>query len=211
MLSNFMNRKMANRIKLAALKKGMLSVGVPAPYSSMVAIAKYGRNFGGFSRHQLAAFVIARRALGFGEIPIPHCFPKTRKERRMWNYCAEFYGHQSQVQTRSRHEPLEWKSAGNANGGGLMTKLLTAPPADTPETGLSHRDSATWESLQGTGKSIGRAGRVHPNGHTSRGDGARGHRVNPPSFVVRASRHAAETFGAVVSILSSNQKIPSPK
>ena len=207
-LSNFMNRKMANRIKLAALKKGMFSTQTPAPYTSAVATMKYGRNFGGFSRHQLAAFVIARRALGFGEIPIPHCIPRTKKEKRMWNYCAEGYGHQSQVQTWSRREPLERKSAGNANGGGLVAKLPTAPSAATPQTGSSHRDSVEQKSGENIGNLIGRAGRVHPNGHTSRGDGARGDRVNLPSFNEMASGPAGERCSGAGTKLSTNQKIP---
>ncbi len=206
-LSNFMNRKMTNRIRLAALKMGMLSVQVSAAYTSMVATSKYGKKFGGFSRHQLAGFVVARRALGFGEVPVSHCMPRTWKERRMWNYCIESYGHQSQVQTSSCREPLEWKSVGNGNGAGLMAKLLTPPPAATSVKGLSHNHLAKGELDQFEATFNGRAGRVHPNGNTSRGDGARGHRVNPPHLDHGLSGPAAITVNAVASKLSTNQKI----
>jgi hypothetical protein len=208
-LSNFMKHKMASRIQLAALKMDMLSVLVPAAYTSLVALAKYRRGYGGFGRHQLAAFVIGRRALGFGEIPTARCMPETRKDHKMWNYCAAFYGHQSQVQTLFRREPLEWKSAGNVNGVGLMTKLLTAPPADTSEKGSSHDALAKVCELDQSNENLaGRAGRVHPNGQTSRGDGARGHRVNPPNHQDGVSGPAANVVVAAASKLSTNQKIP---
>jgi hypothetical protein len=68
---------------------------------------------------------------------------------------------------------------------GRITELLTAPPAITSsQMGLSH-SSSDKEGADASETSIGRAGRVHPNGHASRGDGARGHRVNPPdTFIV---------------------------
>lgn len=48
----------------------MNSVTVRPEYSSKVATKKYGKRFGRFNRHQLAAWIIARRALGFGEAPL---------------------------------------------------------------------------------------------------------------------------------------------
>jgi hypothetical protein len=186
-LSNFMRRKMLQRIGLSALKMGVLSVEVDPAYSSKVAVAKYGRRFGGFNRHQLAAFVTARRALAYGEAPIHDCLPKTRKERAMWNHCVRYYGHRPLIQTLLRREPLEWKSGGDANGGGaMMTKLLTAPPAITSsQTGSSH--SPLQEGAVTSEMIIRRAGRVRPNGQASRGDGARGHRVSPPDVEGRRS------------------------
>jgi hypothetical protein len=183
-LSNFMERKMLQRIRLSALKMNMLTVEVDPAYSSKVAKAKYGRRFGGFNRHQLAAFVIARRALGHGDAPVPDCLPKSRMERMMWNRSVRYYSHSPRIQTLPRHEPLERKSAADVNGRGGMTELLTAPPAIAPsKTGLSHSGEVTTTSEI----VIRRAGRVRPNGHASRGDGARGHRVSPPDFDGRRS------------------------
>ncbi len=175
-LSNFMRKKMLQTVRLHALKMSMLSVEVNPAYTSKVAVAKYGRRFGGFNRHQLAAFVIGRRALGYGEAPAPECLPNTRRGREMWNHCIRCYGYQPQIQTLLRHEPMERKSDGDGNGEGPITELLTAPPAITSARGLGHA-SQRAPIIE---VSVGRAGRVHPNGHTNRGDGARGHRVHPP-------------------------------
>lgn len=99
-----------------------------------------------------------------------------RKEKAMWDRCVRYYGHQPRVLTSPCHEPVEWKSGGDGNGGGVMTELLTAPPADTSEMGSSHAPQGALPIEA----SSGRAGRAHPNGYTSRRDGARGHRVSPP-------------------------------
>jgi hypothetical protein len=144
-LSNFMKRKMLQTIRLHALKMGMLSVEVNPAYTSKVAIIKYGKRYGGFNRHQLASFVIARRALGYGEAPVLDCLPRTKQERKMWNSCISYYyGYLPQIQTLLHHEPMEWKSGGddNGGGGGKITELLTAPPAITSsQMGLSHSPS----------------------------------------------------------------------
>jgi len=181
-LSNFMKSKMLQTIRLHALKMGMLSLEVDPVYSSKVAIIKYGKRYGGFNRHQLAAFVIARRALGYGEAPVLDCIPVTKRERKMWNHCITYYGYLPQIQTLLHRKPMEWKSDGDDNnGGGEITELLTAPPAITSsQMGLGHSDEGV-DTIETTN---GLAGRVHPNGHTSRGDGARGHRVNPPGTFV---------------------------
>ncbi len=189
-LSNLMNKKMLQTIKLHALKIGVLSVEVNPSYTSMVAIAKYGKLFGGFNRHHLAAFIIARRALGHGEAPILDYLPRTRKEARMWNHCIRYYGYQPRIQTLPSREPMEWKSGRGGNGGGVITKLLTAPPAYTSSRmGSSHAP----ERAPIIEESNGRAGRVHPNGHTNRGGGATGHRVSP-----------AQPNSCVASLLSSD-------
>ncbi|MDG7018277.1 MAG: hypothetical protein JRN73_08000 [Nitrososphaerota archaeon] len=170
-----------------------LSVDVNHAYSSRVALAKYGKLFGGFNRHQLAAFVIARRALGFGERPAFDCLPGERKERAMWNHCVRYYGYHPRIQTSPRHEPMEWKSGGDGNGGGVITELFTAPPATTSARGSSHTP-AIVAGAQVTGASIGRAGRVHPNGHTSRGDGV----SPPPSEDGVASLLSSDTEDTVI-------------
>jgi hypothetical protein len=74
--------------------------------------------YGGFNRHQLASFIIARRALGYGEAPVLDCLPKTRKNAAMWNNCIRYYGYPPQIQTLLHREPMEWKSYGDDNGGG---------------------------------------------------------------------------------------------
>ncbi len=194
-LSNFMKRKMLQTIRLHALKMGMLSVEVNPAYTSKVALAKYGKRFGGFNRHQLAGFVIARRALGYGEAPVLDCLPGTKKEAMMWNHCIQHYGYQPRIQTLFHHEPMERKSGGDGNGGGGITKLLTAPPAITSSRmGLSYSPQGVT-AIPGT---IGRAGRVHPSRHTNGGDGATGYRVGPAPFEemgVSASCDTKDTVG----------------
>jgi hypothetical protein len=148
-LSNFMKRKMLQTIRLHALKMGMLSLEVDPAYSSKVAIVKYGKRYGGFNRHQLASFIIARRALGYGEAPVLDCLPRTKQERKMWNSCISYYGYLPQIQTLLHHEPMEWKSDGDYNGGGKITELLTAPPAITSSRmGLSHPPHDERELMQ---------------------------------------------------------------
>jgi len=189
-LSNFMKGRMLQTIRLHALKIGMLSVEVDPSHTSKVAIIKYEKRYGGFNRHQLAAFVIGRRALGYGEAPLLDCLPVTKRERKMWNSCIRYYGYLPQIQTLLHREPMEWKRDGDDNGGGEITELLTAPPAITSsQMGLGHPPSyADEEGADTIETPNGRAGRAHPNGHASRGDGARGHRVNPPdTFIVRPS------------------------
>jgi hypothetical protein len=130
-LSNFMKRKMLQMVRLHALKMGMLSLEVDPAYSSKVAIVKYGKRYGGFNRHQLAAFVIARRALGYGEAPVLDCLPRTKQDRSMWNHCVSYYGRPSELPTPPRREPMERKSGGDAKGRRTDDELLTAPPAIT--------------------------------------------------------------------------------
>jgi hypothetical protein len=195
-LSNFMRRKMLQRVKLSALKLDMFSVEVDPAYSSKVAVTKYVKSFGKFNRHQLAAWVIARRALGFGEAPSLDCIPRTTKEKMMWNRSIRYYGYQPQVRTLPCREPLERKSVGDENEGGVVTKLLVAPPAVTlSRMGLSHsppnRGGNTSEIV------VRRAGRVRPNGHTSRGDGARGHRVDLPHPELNVSPPTVYSEGTV--------------
>jgi IS605 OrfB family transposase len=150
-LSNFMNRKMLQTIRLHALKLGMLSVEVSPAYTSMVAMAKYGKRYGGFNRHELAAFVIARRALGYGEAPVLDCLPRKRKEKSMWNHCAAYYGHPSELLTLPSHEPLEWKIDRDVKGGRTDDELLTAPPT-TITSAMRSSHSTLQEELPSTEK-----------------------------------------------------------
>jgi hypothetical protein len=184
-LSNFMKRKMAERIRLSALKMGMLTFEVDPAYSSRVAATKYSVQFGGLDSHELAALVIARRAQGYGEAPVPSCLPKNRRQRAMWNRCIAYYGCPPRIQTLPHHEPMERNNGGDVNGGGRTTKLLTAPPAVTFARGLSHAPAGELET-QPIETTKWRAGRVCPNPHTREGDRARGHRVSPPHSMANA-------------------------
>ncbi len=187
-LSNFMRRRMLEVIKFHALKMGILTVEVNPAYTSKIAMAKYERRFGGFNRHQLAAFVIARRALGYGEAPLLECLPRSRTQKVMWNHCVRYYGYSPAIQTLPHHEPMERKSGGDDNGGGGITELLRAPPAITSSwMGLSHSP----QGVTAIPDTNGRAGRVHPNPHTKEGDGAREYRVGSPHQLIDASPPAA--------------------
>jgi len=65
--SNFLHKKLLELIRLRALKLEWICAEVNAAYSSVAARLKYSRNFSGFNGHQLAALVLGRRALGYGE------------------------------------------------------------------------------------------------------------------------------------------------
>ncbi|MDG6899593.1 MAG: hypothetical protein JRM91_04640 [Nitrososphaerota archaeon] len=81
-LSHFMKREMLRTIELRALKTRMLSVEEDPAYSSKTALTRCGRRFGGFNRLQLAASVLARRAMGYGEAPAFDCLPGRGRKRR---------------------------------------------------------------------------------------------------------------------------------
>jgi len=66
-LANFNNRQLHNLATTKTLKRELILITVPAAYSSKVAATKYKQQFPRISVHQLAAFVLARRALGFTE------------------------------------------------------------------------------------------------------------------------------------------------
>lgn len=185
-LSNFMRTKMLRRIRLGSVRLGLPVVEVDPAYSSLVALAKYGKRFGGANRHQLAAFVIARRALGFGEAPPKGKIPASKSEHLMWKRSSDFYGHSSLTRTLPSREPLEWKNGGDVNEERVVTELPKAPPATTSHEGrLSHFHTHGEETLRDTINR--RAGRARPNGQASRGDGARGRRENPPDDGERRS------------------------
>jgi hypothetical protein len=82
---------------------------------------------------------------------------------------------------------MEWKRDGddNGGGGGEITELLTAPPTRYHLIlDVVKPHSPDKEGVDTIETTMRRAGRVHPNGHTSRGDGARGHRVSPPGTFI---------------------------
>jgi IS605 OrfB family transposase len=188
-LSNFMRKKMIETIKLHALGRNMIVLDVDPAYTSKVAVTKYGKKFGGFNRHQLAAFVIARRALRYKESPTEICLPMKKEEKRMWKYCSKNYcGYQSQPQTLLQHEPMECKSARADNGDETITELPKARPAGTSEKGLRSRVNTPADSRAGAvpviASSFRQAGSVHSNPQAREGDGATGYRVGPAPFGV---------------------------
>jgi hypothetical protein len=65
--SNFLRKKLIELIEMQALKRDWICAEVDPAYSSVAGELKYGGLFGGFNRHQLAALVLGRRALGYGE------------------------------------------------------------------------------------------------------------------------------------------------
>ena len=67
MKANFLRRKLIELIKLRTLKLEWICVEVKAGYSSVAGELKYGEQFSRFNEHQLAALVLGRRALGYGE------------------------------------------------------------------------------------------------------------------------------------------------
>lgn len=67
LIANFMHRKLLGVVAVKALRRECILVRVPAAYSSRIAAAKYKPRFPRMSVHQLAAFVLGRRALGFSE------------------------------------------------------------------------------------------------------------------------------------------------
>ena len=159
--SNFLRKKLIELIRFRALKLEWICADVNASYSSIAGELKYGRQFARFNRHQLAAFVLARRALGYGERlsadvlkQIPKC-----KQAHAKKIISSFHGH--------RHELLMpclgtdgRMLGGDVKGASAVTKWVTPHTAVTlvkPRLSL----------LLGGGC----------RGDESR---ARGHGVNPP-------------------------------
>ncbi|MBT9283086.1 MAG: hypothetical protein KM312_10690 [Hydrogenibacillus schlegelii] len=63
---NFTKKLLFTRLIVALRKRGIAVFTVPAAYTSLIGFFKYAETYG-LNAHQAAAFVIARRALGFKE------------------------------------------------------------------------------------------------------------------------------------------------
>ncbi|MDI6884386.1 MAG: hypothetical protein QMD00_04595, partial [Hadesarchaea archaeon] len=162
--SNFLRKKLVEVIKLRALKLDWICAEVKASYSSIAGELKYGPQFSRFNGHQLAAFVLARRALGYGEKLSAEELERIPKRRRAHarKIISSFQGH--------RHELLMPRpgtdgrmSGGDVKGASVMTERVTPHTAVTlakPRLSL----------LLGGGC---------PEDET----GARGHGVNPPPSI----------------------------
>ena len=138
MCSNFLRKKLIELIKLRALKLEWICAEVNASYSSIAGELKYGRQFARFNRHQLAAFVLARRALGYGEGLGAEQLEQIPKRRRMRATCviSSFYSH--------RHELLMPRAGangrmldGDAKGASAVAERVTPHTAATSLPRLS--------------------------------------------------------------------------
>lgn len=159
--SNFLRKKLLELIKLRALKLEWICAEVSTGYSSIAGKLKYDRQFARFNGHQLAAFVLARRALGYGEKLSEKQLELIPKQRRAHAYdiIQSFHGH--------RHELLMPRagtdgrmSNWDAKGASAVTKRVTPHTAATlakPRLSLLLGGGCPGDEL-----------------------GARGHRVNPP-------------------------------
>jgi len=158
--ANFLRKKLLKLIKLRTSKLGWICAEVNAAYSSIAGELKYGKRFAGFNRHQLAAFVLGRRALGYGEKLSEEQLEQIHKRKCTYarKIISSFHGH--------RHESLMPRagtdgrmSGGDVKGASAVTKRVTPHTAATSKPRLS--------LVLGGG---------------CRGDEprARGHRVNPP-------------------------------
>ena len=67
LIANFVRKRLLQTIKSRAIKEDFLIIEVQPAYTSKIARLKYARMFSRFNIHQLAGFIIARRALGYGE------------------------------------------------------------------------------------------------------------------------------------------------
>lgn len=81
---NFCKKLLFNRIIVALRKRGIAVFTVPAKFTSLIGYFKYSRDYG-LSAHQAAAFVIARRALGFIE-KVPKEVLKMLSPKEGWQH-----------------------------------------------------------------------------------------------------------------------------
>jgi hypothetical protein len=93
--SNFLHKKLSELITMQALKRDWICAEVAPEYSSIVGELKYGQLFGGFNRHQLAALVLGRRGLGYGERLSDEQLSRLPKRSRAYaeKRVESFYGH----------------------------------------------------------------------------------------------------------------------
>lgn len=131
-LANFLRKKLAELIKLRALKLEWVCAEVNPAYSSVAGELKYGGQFSRFNCHQLAALVLARRALGYGEQLTPEQLNRIPKRNRSYakRVVGSFYGHRHLL-LKPRHEPMEWKSDADAKGVRAFDERVTPHTAIT--------------------------------------------------------------------------------
>jgi len=159
--SNFLHRKLLELVKLRALKLDWICAEVNPTYSSVAARLKYSQQFSRFNSHQLAALVLGRRALGYGEHLNAKQLEQIPKRRRAYakRTISSFRGH--------RHELLMPRPGtdgrmlgGDAKGASAVGERVTPHTAATlalPRLSLLLGGGCWPDEGQ-----------------------ARGHRVNPP-------------------------------
>lgn len=182
-IANFMHKKLGQLIKMKALKKDWIICEEDSAWTSVVAKIKYKRQFPRLSIHQLAAYVLGRRALGFGENLNEEqlkTIPK-RKRRYAEAYIWSFYGH--------RHPNLKPRTPADgrmcvedAKGLEPLTKRVT------PHTRNAVRLSWFFKELATGGCRADEAR-------------ARGHRVNPPD---EANMGGCQQLSVVASASNAN-------
>jgi hypothetical protein len=151
--SNFLRKKLIQIIKLRALKLEWVCAEVNPAYSSVAGKAKYGRSFSRFNGHQLAALVLGRRALGYGEKLNTEQI-KTIKHRA---YAVKTISQSHRHLFLMPRLPADGRIGGeDAKGSGALMKRVTPHAAITVRLRLLGGGCPEDES------------------------GARGHRVNPP-------------------------------
>jgi len=156
--SNFLRKKLIELIRIRALKLEWTCAEVNSAYSSVAGKLKYGRSFSRFNGHKLAALVLGRRALGYGENLNTGQITTIPKRHRAYAMKTIFQSH--------RHLLLMPRLSADgriddedAKGAGALTERVTPHTATTlalPR--LSLLSGGCW---QDEGQ-------------------ARGHRVNPP-------------------------------
>ncbi len=127
LIANFMHHKLLQLISTKALRREWILARVPAAYSSRIAAAKYKPNFPRMSVHQLAAFVLGRRALGLQEnlsLDRLKTVAGLVRKRQAWVKAILLSGHGHPHLTPDR-DPMEWKSGKDAKGTEPKTKWVT--------------------------------------------------------------------------------------
>lgn len=159
--SNFLRKRLIELIKLRALKLDWICAGVNPAYSSFAGGLKYGRQFSKFNGHQLAAFVLGRRALGYGErLGIGQLEQIANRRRAYARKIITLHGH--------RHGLL--KPRGGTDGRMPDGDVKGASAVGERVTPRTVATSLRLSLLLG-------------GGCPEDDSGARGHRVNPPPLV----------------------------
>jgi hypothetical protein len=104
LIANFMRRKLIELVAVKVLRREWILVRVPAAYLSRIAAAKYKPIFPRMSVHQLAAFVLGRKALGLGEQLRPDQLKTVAGrvlKRQAWVKAIILHGHEHPYLTPS--------------------------------------------------------------------------------------------------------------
>ncbi|MDI6883705.1 MAG: hypothetical protein QMD00_00970 [Hadesarchaea archaeon] len=135
--ANFLRKKLVELIKLRALKLNWICAEINAAYSSIAGELKYGRQFARFNDHQLAAFVLGRRALGYGEKLSEEQLrqiPKHRMHAR--KIISSFYGHRREL--LRPHAGTDGRMLdGDVKGASAVDERVTPHTAATSKPRLS--------------------------------------------------------------------------